>query len=661
MDDVLMKELTILRKVNLALSYAPDVEAVAGAILDIVIDETVAENASLMMPSSDGKFLEIRAAKGVGDEISSYSEESLGQTFPIGEGIAGLVAQTLEPIIIKDALNEPMVQLRDMKVKIGSMMSLPLAYGKGELVGVLHLSHSKRGAFTREDLALMNMLLAPAALALRNVRLMRDVEDMNRTLKEELCMTDRALEEFGKHAIKVFNYMSVGVLTTDPGGFITSVNRKAVELLGVGTGDNIAGIIGPEVIKHFAIDMSEIVMDRPLGKRVLNLELSVLPVKPNLQVLVCVRDVTLERFKERDLMQAQDQYRDLIENAIDAMYILRYGRFMLINKKLQDILGYEAEDLVDRHIRHFLVRDSMHILADALRPSQEHAFIPNLEIQARRKDGQIITVEISIGRIKIGKDQCYVGVVRDITSKKELLALKTRFLHVASHEIRVPLTVIRGYARMLAKDAKACLSEGQQDCVQEIEKHCEKLLNFSNALLDFARINTGRLTLSRQKVDLVELMRHVAQDMQIKADEKGVKIAIEAEDYRPQAFIDPLRIEQALNNLIDNALKHSPEQGIVTVRLALGSQDPGGIHKILNQEYALIAILDQGPGVKQEEAKDLFNEFFVGMSGKSKRGIGLGLAITKEIIHAHGGHIEAIPADTGGLFQITIPLNSHPD
>ncbi|HQP31104.1 MAG TPA: ATP-binding protein [Deltaproteobacteria bacterium] len=303
----------------------------------------------------------------------------------------------------------------------------------------------------------------------------------------------------------------------------------------------------------------------------------------------------------------------------------------------------------------------MRILAKALRPAQEHVFIPNLEVLAKRKDGQIITIEISIGRIMIGNDQCYVGVVRDITSKKELLALKTRFLHVASHEIRVPLTVIRGYARMLAKDAKACLNEGQQDCVQEIEKHCEKLLNFSNALLDFARINSGRLTLSRQKVDLLDLIRHVAQDMRIKADEKGVAILVEAEDYHPQAFIDPLRIEQALNNIIDNALKHSPPQGVVTVRLTTGSQGPEGIHKILNQEYAQVAVLDQGPGVKPEEAKDLFNEFFVGMSGKSKRGIGLGLAITKEIIHAHGGHIEAIPADTGGLFQITIPLNSHPD
>ncbi len=661
MDAMLMKELTILRKVNQALSYVPDVEAVASAILDIVIDETIAENASIMMPSRDGRCLEIRAAKGIGDESSRYSEESLGQTFPMGEGIAGMVAQSLEPIIIKDTMNEPLVQLRDMKVKIGSMMSLPLVYGRGELVGVLHLSHSKRGAFTKEDLSLMNMLLAPAALALRNARLMRDVEDINRTLKEELCMTDRALEEFGKHVIKVFNYMSIGVLTTDPKGVITTLNRKAVELLGLGAGDNIVSIIGKEVVDRFGIDMEEIAMDVGFKKRVLNVELSPLPVKPNWQILVCARDVTLERLKERDLLRVQDQYKDIIENAIDAMYILRNGRLILINKKLQDILGYEAEELLDKHYRHFVTRASLKNLSETVRPSRDNAFIPNLEIQTKRRDGKILNLEISIGRLMVGKDQCYVGMVRDITSKKELLALKTRFLHVASHEIRVPLTVIRGYARMLGKDNNHTLSTSQHECIQEIEKHCEKLLNFSHSLLDFARINSGRMALSRQKVDLFYLIRRVIHDMQIKSDEMGVSIVLESQDSIPAAFVDPLRIEQALNNIIDNAIKHSPEGGVVTVRLSLGENDRGGIHRILNQESAQIAILDQGPGVKSEEAKDLFNEFFVGMSGKSKRGIGLGLAITKEIVHAHGGYIEARPSENGGIFIITIPLNSPLD
>ena len=77
---------------------------------------------------------------------------------------------------------------------------------------------------------------------------------------------------------------------------------------------------------------------------------------------------------------------------------------------------------------------------------------------------------------------------------------------------------------------------------------------------------------------------------------------------------------------------------------------------LLNQECAVISVRDQGPGIKAEEARELFNDFFVGTSGRAKGGIGLGLAITKEIIHAHGGQVEAKASDTGGHFIITIPL-----
>ncbi|TFH48805.1 MAG: hypothetical protein E4G89_05710, partial [Methanothrix sp.] len=93
------QELIIYRRINEAISFAPDVEAVAGSILDIVIDETIAENASIMMPSHDKTQLEIKAAKGIKDKISRYSEHSLGQTFPLGEGTAGSVALSREPVI----------------------------------------------------------------------------------------------------------------------------------------------------------------------------------------------------------------------------------------------------------------------------------------------------------------------------------------------------------------------------------------------------------------------------------------------------------------------------------------------------------------------------------------------------------------------------------
>jgi signal transduction histidine kinase len=186
------------------------------------------------------------------------------------------------------------------------------------------------------------------------------------------------------------------------------------------------------------------------------------------------------------------------------------------------MLGYEQEDILTRHFRHVLTRDSVRVLADALRTTKGNIFVPNLEIQALKKDGQKIYLEISIGRIMIEDDECYVGVVRDITSKKELLTMKTRFLNGASHEIRVPLTVIRGYGRMLSRDRECVLSEGQRECIDEIEKQCEKLLRFSNSLLDFAKIHSEKFTLNREQVVMRDFVMGVVRNMQIRARQRVV-------------------------------------------------------------------------------------------------------------------------------------------
>jgi PAS domain S-box-containing protein len=654
------KELTVFRRVNEAISLSPDVEAVAGAILDIVIDETIAENASVMMPSPDGTELQIKAAKGNLDKNSRFSEKSLGQVFPLGKGIAGSVALTLTPVIIHEAATDPLFENKKTKVRIGSLMSMPLVYGKGELVGVLNLSHSRANAFNEKDLNLVNVLLPPAALALRNARAMKELADINSLLKDELCMTDIAISEFGKNIFRIFTCMSVGVLTIDQGGIITAINKKASELLGLGPGESLSVLLKDKV-QGRGSEVKEVTLDVEHGGKVLSMEISSLPMKPDWQMLVCVRDVTIERFKERELVRVKDQYKDMVENALDAMYIIREGRFLLTNRKFQEMLGYGQDEILGRHFRRFVTKDAIRSLGSSLRLQTGNIFVPNLEIQAVRKDGKKLFLEISIGRLVIDNDECHIGVVRDITSKKELLALKTRFLHVASHEIRVPLTVIRGYARMLSKDAQSLLSSGQKENIREIEGQCEKLLHFSNSLLDFAKINTEKISLHRQPINVGDYIGGIVRSMQIKAREKRVKILFEGEENMPELSVDPLRFEQALCNLLDNAIKHSPEEGVVTIGVSRGIHEHNAMNKLLNRESLMISVLDQGPGIKPDEARELFSDFFVGVSGRAKGGIGLGLSITREIVHAHGGAVEALPAGQGGCFVITIPLNREDD
>lgn len=650
------RELTIFRRINEAISLAPDVDAVARAILDIVIDETPAENASIMMPGSDGTRLEIKAAKGRKDKKGRYSEKSLGQVFAIGQGIAGMAAVTRMPVIIHDVAADPRFETRDSKVSIGSILSMPMVYSRDELVGVLNLSHPEANSFEDEDLQVLSAMLSPAALALRNARLMREVDEINRMLKAELSMTDKAMTDFGRSILKVFNWMAIGVLTTDPRGTISTINKRASEMLGKKAGQDLSDIVGNDVIEKIVSRKEGLSMDVERGGRVFSIDLSPLPLKPSWQVVSCIRDVTVERFKEKELVRVKDQYKDMVEKAIDAVYIIRNGRFLLINRKFQELLGYEQDEILNRHFRHVLTRDSVHALADALRTTRGNIFVPNLEIQALKKDGKKVYLEISIGRIMIEDDECYVGVVRDITSKKELLAMKTRFLNVASHEIRVPLTVIRGYGRMLSRDKECALSPNQRECIDEIEKQCEKLLRFSNSLLDFAKIHSEKFTLSKEPVVMREFIGGVVRNMEISARDKRVGIAFHDEGDVDTLFIDPIRFEQALNNLIDNAIKHSPEGSQITVSLSRTRTDGETLRMFLNQECALISVQDQGPGIRIDEARELFNDFFVGESGRARGGIGLGLAITREIIHAHGGQVEARASERGGHFVITIPL-----
>jgi PAS domain S-box-containing protein len=469
-------------------------------------------------------------------------------------------------------------------------------------------------------------------------------------------MTDKAMAEFGRSILKVFNWMSIGVLTTDPKGSISTINKRACEMLGKRAGQSITDVVGSEIIQAIVSRKEGLSLDVERSSRIYSFDLSLLPLKPTWQVVACVRDVTVERFKEKELVRVKDQYKDMVEKAIDAVYIIRNGRFLLVNRKFQDMLGYEPDEILNRHFRHILPRESLHALAQALRSVKGNIFVPNLEIQAIRKDGQTVFLEISIGRIMLDNDECYVGVVRDITSKKELLTMKTRFLNVASHEIRVPLTVIRGYGRMLARDAECALTDGQRECIDEIEKQCEKLLRFSNSLLDFAKVHSEKFTLNREQVVMGDYIRGITRNLQISAREKNVTIQFRDLGGVETLCIDPIRFEQALTNLIDNAVKHSLEGSEVKVTLSLARSDSESLKMFFHQESAQISVQDQGPGIRADEARELFKDFFVGSSGRARGGIGLGLAITREIVHAHGGQVEARSSDKGGHFIITIPL-----
>jgi signal transduction histidine kinase len=217
------------------------------------------------------------------------------------------------------------------------------------------------------------------------------------------------------------------------------------------------------------------------------------------------------------------------------------------------------------------------------------------------------------------------------------------FVANVSHELRTPLTSIQGYAQAIldgtATDAKTAAGV--------IHGESERLGRLVEELLDLARMDTGQAPLERKPVELGQILAAIVERLKLKAANEGVQLQNEANSF-PSLIGDGDRLAQVFTNLIDNALKHTPEGGEVRLK---GETSSGWI---------TVHIDDTGPGIPPEELSRIFERFYQldkARSGSEPRGAGLGLAISREIVEAHGGSLEAQSVvGRGSRFTVRLPI-----
>jgi signal transduction histidine kinase len=166
-------------------------------------------------------------------------------------------------------------------------------------------------------------------------------------------------------------------------------------------------------------------------------------------------------------------------------------------------------------------------------------------------------------------------------------------------------------------------------------------------LLDLARLESGRVQMRRDRIDLARLTREAVRRFQPLAQEKTITLTAEVDD---ELWIegDADRLMQVLVNLLDNALRHTPERGAVTCRAARLADAPG---------WAEVTVQDTGPGISSEDLPRVFDRFYQAEKARRRGGAGLGLAIVQEIVRAHGGSVGVrSPAGQGAIFWVRLPL-----
>ncbi len=235
-----------------------------------------------------------------------------------------------------------------------------------------------------------------------------------------------------------------------------------------------------------------------------------------------------------------------------------------------------------------------------------------------------------------------------IEDLRHLDELKANFLNAVSHELRTPLTAITGFAEFLEEGVAGDLNPKQKHYVTQILFGTERLLGLINDLLDYARMEAGRFSLSRAPVEFRELAKKVVSSLMPLAKRGKLSITLDFPPDLPELDADPDRLSQILTNLLSNALKFTPTGGKICVR---AWQDDDQVE---------IEVADTGIGIPQDAMPKLFNRFFRVDQTLTVRGTGLGLPITKGLVEAHGGHIEVrSKVGKGSSFRFTLPIWSE--
>jgi signal transduction histidine kinase len=221
------------------------------------------------------------------------------------------------------------------------------------------------------------------------------------------------------------------------------------------------------------------------------------------------------------------------------------------------------------------------------------------------------------------------------------------FLSVAAHELKTPITSLRGYAQLLRRyraDGLQADPGRLERAVKTIELQSARLSQLVEQLLDISRIRAGRLMLNFEPSDLVTLIAQVVDVARVRTD--AHRLVFVTDEASLPGLLDPLRLEQVITNLLDNAIKYSPAGGEIRVELARTST--GELR---------IAVCDQGLGVPAEQRGRIFDRFYQVSDPQAHRsGLGLGLHIAREIVELHGGSITAeFPADGGSRFMVLLP------
>jgi PAS domain S-box-containing protein len=387
-----------------------------------------------------------------------------------------------------------------------------------------------------------------------------------------------------------------------------------------------------------------------------------------------LNDALNQKIKELEVTQQllsknEAMLGSVISSALDAIIIFnREGQLIQWNEAASDIFGYTPDEVRGINLIPVILSGEYLQLKDfsiqqLLEDPANRFMNRRFEIRCKRKNEEVFPAELTVTSFHNNNDHYFNAFIRDISVRKQkqeelvrtkekaeqAAKAKSQFLSIMSHEIRTPLNAIIGFSELLNKNNPR---EDQKEDLRMLSFSGEHLLNIINDILDFNKLESGKVQLSYVSFNLRELAQSLYQSFSYKAKEKKIVFDVEYDERMP--FIvkgDSLRISQILNNLISNAIKFT-DKGSVKLKIMLNEISEKGLETIFS-------VIDTGIGIAEDKHHKIFEQFIQADSDTTRLygGTGLGLSISKKLVELMGSDmvVESKPGK-GSAFRFNIML-----
>jgi two-component system, OmpR family, phosphate regulon sensor histidine kinase PhoR len=347
------------------------------------------------------------------------------------------------------------------------------------------------------------------------------------------------------------------------------------------------------------------------------------------------------RRQQQITVDAQAQQQVLFNSMLEGLLLLDgKRRIYLANRAFKNLFSLKAE------LRGKTVMEALrlHELAELVARVEIEGQVFDHELKLPELSGRWLRVNAAVISNSAGEREGTILVFHDVTRLKQLERTREDFVANVSHELRTPLSLIKGYVETLLDGARNDPAIAER-FLKIIERNTQRLDLLIQDLLTISALESGRMKLNLQPVELRPLVEKIFSDLHSHAENRSVKLVVELPELTAQA--DAHRLEQVLANLVDNAIKYGRTQGTVTVNGR--TTDDGELE---------IFVQDDGPGIPPEALDRVFERFYRVDKARSRDqgGTGLGLSIVKHIVHNHGGRAWVrSELGKGATFFFTLP------